>query len=456
MPSRDLVSGTIWSLAGRLVMVGSMFLITMLLARLLSREDFGIFLICFSIVSLGGLLVPMGGNLVAVRLIVGAIVAGRDHEVWPLINTILLTVLGGGALFVLVLGGLLGPAVTAVVTDGRNLPWLVPATTAWAAGYGLQLVTAELFRAGGNIREASLGGGAFSHAILACGLAGIGFAAWCPDVSGLLAAQAAVVWITCVFLLRRLRQTFQNFPRSGSLRQPVQFVCESLPGAGIQVLLLLVTQIDVWAVGILCGPEDVAQYGAAVRLVLLMGIPGLVLEGGWAPLVAKLLMSGEIARLQRLASTMAALATLMAAVLFGVFLLAGGWVTTLVYGPDYQPSGTYLRVLVLGYAAYPLFFPASLLLILAGRQRLMLGILIGVAVMLTAGAGLTAWAGSLAGVAAVTGAAVWGLHIALVWAAWSATGVWCLATPAAGLRFWREGRQWLASGKAASDGDVPH
>src|SRR5262249_8968166 len=153
----------VWSFSGRGAMIAAMFLINVALARLLDPASFGQFLLCFAVVSVAGLLCPLGVNNMAVRFVTGALRSADRAGVWPGIGRIFAAASIGGVALVILMVGPGAPLMYRVISAGQPVPLLLLATALWTAGYGLQLTQAEVLRAAGWIGGASFAAGGLSH-----------------------------------------------------------------------------------------------------------------------------------------------------------------------------------------------------------------------------------------------------------------------------------------------------
>jgi len=448
---RDLA----WSLAGRVSMITSMFLINVILARLLSKDDFGRFLLCFSVISVAGLLCPLGLNNMAVRAVATEMHAGRRDQVLPTIITILGITLVGGLILAMLMTGPGAGFMYRLISAGHPAPELLVGTALWTIGYGIQLSLAEVLRAAGRIRPASFAGGAASH----LGFVGLLVVLWATShpivLEQVLLAEAGIVAITLLLFLRPLALAYRGYPWRWSSRRMIDLVLEALPAALLPVIGLLMTQMDVLALG-LFRPSIVGVYGAASRLVLMLTVPGVVLEGALAPRLAILVITNKRQDLQNMCRAMASTATLAACVMLALFLIGGAQLTAGIFGAGYRPSARFLNILAFGYVASPLCGSALLLFILAGRQRIALALLATCATIFAGCLLLAARFGSGEAVAITAACGLWGTLLILSLAARQVLGVWTIATPSSVAAALRQGRNlWREKVRPDHDSDRP-
>ncbi len=436
-----------WSLAGRGAMIVAGFLINVLLAHVLDMREFGEAVLCSAVVSAVGLLCPLGANNMSVRNLTRAIRAGYREQVWPTVLALLAAAVLGGAVFAIVAIGPGAGFMYRLISGGQAAPLLLLATILWTAGFGLQLTLAEILRAAGRIRAASFAGGTVSNLAFVGMLGVMWYAGSSMPVDRILLYQTVIVAVSILAFLPSLKSAYAGYPFRARLDGLSRLIWEALPAALVVVLYMLIVQTDVFALG-LFRPDDVAMYGAASRLVLVLTVPGVVLEGALMPTFAAQIFSGARADLQRLAQETASIAVLGAIPILVIFVFGGGWLTAAMYGPSYAESGILLAILACGYVAAAVSGPALVLLVLGGRQRLALAVLCVCAIPFAGAVTLVARFGSRELVAMTVMAGIWGIFLALVLTVRFSLGVWTFATPAAmhsalrhAFRPWRKYRE---------------
>jgi O-antigen/teichoic acid export membrane protein len=419
-----------WSLVGRAAMIGAMVAINGLMARLLDREGFGQFLLCLSVISVAGLVGPLGVNALAVRRLTIAMQSVGGSEVWPVIAAIFAAALIGGCALVLAMIGPGAGLIYQIISAGRPAPLVLLSTALWSVGYGLQLTLAEVLRAAGRIRAASFAGGTVSNLVLAAMLGLLWLAGRSWPLEWILACQAAIVALSLLAFVPTLFGAYAGRPSGMHLGRVPELVWAALPAALLIVFYNLIVQADVFALGRF-RPGDVGIYGAANRLVLLLTVPGVVLEGALTPAFASRLVSGERRDLERLAQETACVAFLGALPILCLYVLGGRWLTATIFGSGYAESGGLLAILACGYMAASISGPALVLLILSGRQRLVLAVFSACMIPYLAAVTFAARFGGREIVAVTVMAGIWEIFLALVLTARGSLGVWTFATPAA-------------------------
>ena len=130
-----------------------------------------------------------------------------------------------------------------------------------------------------------------------------------------------------------------------SVRQLLAF---SIPMLLIQLLTFATTQSDLWIAGICCPHDQLALYGSARRLMLIVTMPlqmaNLTVISSIAELYGQQRI-GDLERVLRGASSVAAWPSIGAIVLL---IVAGGPILDLLFGPYFRQAAVPLGILGMG------------------------------------------------------------------------------------------------------------
>jgi O-antigen/teichoic acid export membrane protein len=326
---------TFADLAGK----GSLFVITIVAARRLSPESFGV----FSLGSTLGWIVAVGSDC-GIQLHLARAIARRPEDAAALLRgwlRVRLWTAGGALAFVglSLVGGWRVAAATpiAVLAVVYACSGLVELLHYFYRGLSRSDVESSLilWQRGGT---------------LVCGLIAL---SWKPDVTVLAIAMLIPVAIVLVMSLRIASTLAQGgneglyyessrVPMEGELVSWSVFRRDVWPiGAGI-VLSALYFRIDVFLVQLWSGTEAVAFYNAVFRLVEALRLfPAAVV----AVVLPSLVRAGDRRALVRVAGPLTAFATAAAAVLW----IAAGWLIPFLYGAPYAAAVPAFRVLLLSF-----------------------------------------------------------------------------------------------------------
>ena len=340
---------------------GSLFVITIVAARRLSPESFGV----FSLGSTLGWMVAVVSDF-GIQLHLARAVARRPADASRLLRGWLRIRLWTAA-----------GAVTIVA---------IGLTAGWRASYATPIaVLALVYACSGLIELLHYFYRGLSRsdvessltlwqrgATLGCGLIAL---AWRPDVTMLAVAMLIPVAVTLAISLRIAQR--MNVAQGEHVAQGATFTSDSATfgafrrdvwpiGAGI-VLSALYFRIDVFLVQLWSGTESVAFYNAVFRLVEALRLfPAAVL----AVVLPSLVRAGDLRPLTRVAIPITGFAIAAAAVLW----IAAGWLIPLLYGAPYAPAVPAFRVLLLSFPLLSLNFALTHQLVGWDGQRAYAGL----------------------------------------------------------------------------------
>jgi O-antigen/teichoic acid export membrane protein len=418
-----LLFGGIWAVGGKIVTTGAALIGNALLARLLFPDELGAYFLAFSIVSLCVNIGALGLTQVVVRFVaesMGLQQFGRTRHV-----VIMVFALGGlGALSValvyLLFGDFLGenlfhaPALAAVT--GLVAGWIIVTT--------LQNLVVETFRGFHDIRLATAfgtlsptGGGGLVTAFLLTGSLSLlwvlkGETTLASVLLIAIGAGSVNVLLAGWILYRKVQSLPAQDVKSAEARLNLgETLRAAWPLLMINLSVLLLTQADVWLLGVFRSQEEVAIYGVASRMAVATMLVNSILYVILPPLIAEKYATGEIAILERLLRAGATITAVIAFPLFATFILIPDEILTIVYGSYYEGAAWILRLLSLGLFVNVATGMRGYVLMMTGYGRLEM-------VLSLAG-------GAVNILLCTLGAVFWGIHgVAL--AAMSATILQCL------------------------------
>jgi O-antigen/teichoic acid export membrane protein len=144
---------------------------------------------------------------------------------------------------------------------------------------------------------------------------------------------------------------------------------EALPVMLVQLFSFGLAQLDIWIVGACCSSAELAVYGVARRMSLLVAIPLTQISLIVSSSISELYARGDRAQLQRIvkgAATISVLATLVPVVAMSVLAAP---LLELVFGAGFRGGAELLRILLLGQLVFALTGPCGVTLMMTGHQR---------------------------------------------------------------------------------------
>lgn len=429
-----LLSGGAWALFGRISMSFGSFVVPVVLARLLSPEDVGVYFLALSFATAAAMAGRAGLEKTTLRAIAELVNTGRTVEIpAEVARTFASAALTIGAVSMGIV--LLADWLALTLWSAPDLATLRWALVGWTAFLALEVLVAESFRGLGRLAEASFFGGALSRTLLWATLLGCLIAS--TDVSlgvaaGLTVAAGFVALAPAAARLIRVVRTLGGgegggTSRGGRRQEAFEFLL-------VNLTFFAVAQSGLWIVGAFHPEEEVALYGAALRLVLVVGLSGSIVNSVLPPFISELYFAGDRGRLEAMVRTVATLAGLPAAAVLILFIFGGGRVLGLAFGDFYAAAHGILAILAFSQLAAMLAGATGNMLIMTGHRRDLLWIsLLGAAISIGGGV----YAGPRFGVEAVAVAAATGgvvQQIILVITVRRRCGVWTFVGPAVAYR----------------------
>jgi O-antigen/teichoic acid export membrane protein len=433
---RRLLSGSAWALGGRIGAAAIGIVTNGLLAHMLSLEDFGTYLLVFSIIAVGAVVGSLGLPKTVLRFVAESMTLGQPGRARKAISTAL--ALGGvGALitslaYYFVVGDLVGE----YLFHSSALVAVIGLTTGWIAISVMQEIIAESFRGFHDIRMATLFGGLATGGksaglIMRLLLLGSLILLWATSGhAGLktvmlvsVGSGAASALLSVLFLRKKVssldaRGVEDRISAGEELRDAFPILIISLTS------FILLSAADLWILGVFGTKDQVALYGAASRLVTLIAMPLLITNLVLPPIIAQMYAQGRTGQLERTLRSFSTLSGVPSLLFLIVFMVLGGPIMGLVYGSDYSAAAVILVLLSAGKLAAVWAGSCGAVLQFTGNQGSMLRINLLTSPLFVIGALLVVRDYGPVGVASMTAAITVVQNAALVLVAKKKTGMW--------------------------------
>ena len=437
---RRVTVGSAVSLGGVLLANTAGIVVAGGLARLLSVEDFGAFLVANSATTVLAVIGRFGLGQTVVRRIAAALALQRTGEARSAaVNVAGLTVLFAAVIGVIVASPL-GRWGARELVDTPGLAGAALAVALWLVVDTVRLNLAEIERGYGRVVSATIASQTGRYVLMAATVGvllasrdhvTLRSACWAMAGSGL----AVLVWVA-VDTGRRLgrRSVDAGVSPRGLVRDGSLVMFWELGG-------LLLTQIDVFVVSATLGGIAIARYGAAARVAVLLALPLAAINLALPAIVAELHAVRNLERLETVLRATAAAATLVAGVVTVVIAMGGGELLHLVFGTGYEHGKVVLLVLALGQLGNVACGSCGLVLVMTGHQRtaalIAIGAIMGAVPLVIAGTHIDGIEGAAIAAAVVNV----GYNLALVYAVRVRVGV---RTEASFGLAWRTATEWRA------------
>jgi O-antigen/teichoic acid export membrane protein len=433
---RRLLSGSTWALGGKIGAATIGIVTNGVLARLLTKQEFGVYFLAFSIISLGAVIGSLGLPKTVLRFVAENMTLGQPGRARRAIYTALgLGVLGALCISLAYLF-IVGDLVSRYLFHSSALVAIIGLTAGWMAISAMQEIMAETFRGFHDIRMATLFGGLATGGksaglimrtmLLACLvllLATVGHTDLRTVMLASVGAGAASSLLAALFLHRRISslgtQGIENPISAGDeLRDAFPILIITLTS------FILLSAADLWILAIFRSDAEVAVYGAASRLVALIAMPLLLTNLVLPPIIAEMYAQGRTAELEGTLRSFSTLSGVPSLLVLIVFMLLGGPILGVVYGSSYQSAAIVLVLLSAGKLAAVWAGSCGAVLQFTGHQRSMLRVNLLTSPLFIIGALLVVRDYGPVGIASMTAAITVLQNAALVLVAKRKTGMW--------------------------------
>ena len=196
----------------------------------------------------------------------------------------------------------------------------------------------------------------------------------------------------------------------------------AVPLWGVAVFLNISDWYGLATTSAVLGVHEAGLYRVAAQVATALSIITLGLSSVFSPQFGAAASTGDLAKVARLAGTATRLSVVLALpVVILIFVFARPIV--LLFGPEFAPAETILRIAAVGQAAFTVAGPSWLVLAMTGHQRTNLTITLCSTVALLVLAPLSAHFGGLMGISAVMALVLVARNIASLVAAARLTGI---------------------------------
>jgi len=420
---KRLLSGGAWALLGKAGTAIGALAVNALLARLLTPEEMGVYFLTYSLVMVASTAAQLGLNQAVVKLIAESIAIGRLGRAADTVRFATL----GGAVGIAVVAAAFGLGgwrwLAGSVFSSPEMAALTSLAVLWMASLTWQVLMGEHYRGFHDIRLASVFGGLFTTLLSAGLFALLWIGQGHSNLHQVLVLSIGAGFANAVLASAGLWMRSRKLAGSGHLGAK-EVVKLAWPMLLTSLTFLVLTQADLWIVGALRSQQEVAVYGAAARLVLLVAMPLMIANAVVPPLVAEMHAQGNTEQLERSLRTTATVAGIPSFLVLLTFIFAGGPLLQLVFGDAYGDGAPILALLCLGQMLNVWAGSCGVTLMMTGYQTTMLVVTIFSGLLSIAGALLLVGPWGPVGVAAAAAAAMMVQNVLMLIFVKRAIGVW--------------------------------
>lgn len=374
---------------GKSAVAIGIILVNALVARLLSPEETGLFMLALSIVTVAAVIADFGFGKTLLRTIPDAMSSGDKMRVRSHISQVFyagsLTILAT----VILLISPVGVWIAGKLSHGQLLGEMMPLIALWLIVTVVISLLAEICRGFHHIASAIFYGGALTglgNILIVSIVLGI---AWLTsatvslsNVLVLFILAGAVLSVLAVFkLFKSLREedlrTDRSFSRLFKMAWP--FWVSSMA-------LIMLTHAEIWVLGYLRPPQEVAAFALVAKLALLVSFPLIILNSVLPPLISELYAREDTRKMERMLRISAGLTTLVSLAIFLVLLLFGDRLSGFLFGEYFEGNWNIMMVLAAGWLFHVWSGSGGFVLNMTDNQR-------SAMIINLAGGGLTVLAG---------------------------------------------------------------
>lgn len=351
-----MYSGTMWAGAGKLFSMGANFIVTLVLARVLTPAEYGMFFVALTTIVIVASVGTLGMDQIVVRF--AAMHAGKyDYTSARRVIVRCFSIVVAGTLVSCTGFFWFGPAFFQSALNMPTLAAYIGVLVVWLLFATLQRQLAETFRGLNDIRLATLFGGVRSSGIINAALTcfiililWVGkqltlFTAWLA----MLGSSILVVLIATFVMWRYLRRHEQVQGAGGAYHLTTTTALREGWPLWLAMLVTVLSNVGgSWLAAGLDTSAHVALYGVAQRFVLLLVAPMVVINAVLPPVISQLHVSMQLKQMERIVRSVSGLLLIPTIALLAVLVVGGKPMLSLLFGAFYENAYLILVVLCLG------------------------------------------------------------------------------------------------------------
>lgn len=420
-----LLKGGAWALLVRAFTVVSNLLLSMLIARLLAPDQVGVYFLLVSVVSVVTAFSLFGLDIAIVRIIATAMSTGKEDVVKSaIVKSRAIGLLSSLSLaLVLYFAGLellsLYVFKTPAIYDFRLL------IAIWIILWSLESLNAEIYRGFKQFHLAVL----FKRLAPNCVILIISAYFFTNNIEIELHGYLNIVlfgWLFSVLVSSFLLQRHFLKNKKKEDVSVKHLLSMSLPLWFTGWVSFALPQLDLWILAAFQPPEMVAVYGAASRLIRVVGVPLLIIQSIVPPLIAEAHATDSMGGLSKGLQTAAALSFIPGAILCLLYLFMGETILVFVFGSYYAEALLVLQILTIGFLVKLLVGSSESLLTMTGHGRTSMMISICSGLLMLFGCIYVGESYGMVGIAVVAATALSVHNVLNLLFARIQTGIWAL------------------------------
>jgi O-antigen/teichoic acid export membrane protein len=366
--NRRLLRGGIWASLALGAAALAVFFANVLLARILSPRDLGIYYLALATALVTATAARAGATHACVRLVAGRMAHSDRAGAYAALVLTMKIGLAGGIVAALSIWLGAGRLLAHHVFHLPSFADLAGILAFWTMIMTLQFLVSEALRAFHRIGPA---------AVMAPQATSIFFlplllAVWAfspirdlePAVLLVVGTHAATLIVGLCLLFRITRE----LPKGGHMPLP-RFAKLAWPLWMTDMAFIVLVRGDLWLVGAFDTASNVALYGTAVQVALIISLPLKIANSVLPPLIAELFERGNLRQLEKTLQLSASLAMIPSVLTFILIVVAGRPMLGLLFGRFYEGAQPILLVLSAGQLLNCLAGSVGLTLMMTAHER---------------------------------------------------------------------------------------
>lgn len=369
-----LLHGVSWSFALRLADVGLAWLLSVMLARFLGIEQFGLYTFALSVVTLLALPARFGLPPLIVRETSRSLAAGDNDRIFALkrwaygrVLAISIPIMFVALAVVWAVPSLTDPVERAILLAGIPLILVQPFSE----------IRSSLLRGLNRIAQSQLANSIVRPALMLPMVGALMLAwwsGWRPGLAagviamGLNVAAAMAAWVFGAWLLHRVLRGWIR-----PMTQPPLSIAgwrASIVSLGLaNGMYVFDSQLGILLLGVFLDGTAVGPYKVAMQGAALVALGYSATNAPLTPQIARAWAEGNRDKVRRLVKRGSTFAVLFALPVALAFLIAGGPLVHLVFGAEYDAAVLPLAILTIGQMVNCAFGGATALLIMTGHEK---------------------------------------------------------------------------------------
>ncbi len=400
-----LLSGGIWTFIGKVFTVLSGFFISVVLARLLSTNDMAIFFISNSLAIFLALIGRFGLDNTLLQLISVELALDNMAKAKGIIlsGITLVGFISIALAFFLYFG--VGNWIFSLIFQDKQIDNFLGFIVIWLVILSFQLLLGEIFRALKDINMAVIFGGSLTAFLSVAILIILYFSKISINLYSVL-----MIILLCgtLNLILGMSVLYSKTKKMLAIeKQKVKFIellQQSWPFCMHAVMHYILVVSGLWIIGSFGTEFETAQFGAAIRLTMVVGMPMVIVNSVIPPLIAGLNARNEHEELEKIIRGVATLAAIPTVLIITFLFLYSTEVMSFVFGESYGAGADVFQILLIAHAFAMICGSSSYLLMMTGYQKVMMyititsatvSVVLGLFFVLNFGAIGVAWASTI-------------------------------------------------------------